>query len=253
MIKSVTFKENYELSLEKESQRRWGVKTYQPTRYSREKKPWDMFTLFKKGLEIKFNPGVNVIVGENGSGKSTLFSLIKDYSGKGWEKMYSVIGTYEDKDEEYYFQNYQKEYDGVLHIDGVITYRNAVYFDAEKDNPVVAIPKMVNPMSKDFLGLTAQLWFAQEESHGESMLPVIDYILKNAKDCVIFMDEPETALSLKNQFWLVKQMIESNVQRDNQIIISTHALGIIQHFDVIFDMETRIWTSREKYIMDIMK
>ena len=253
MIKSVTFTEDYELSLEKESQRRWGVKTYQPTRWTREKKPWDMFTLFKKGLEIKFNPGVNVIVGENGSGKSTLFSLIKDYSGKGWEKIYSVIGTYEDKDEEYYHQHYQKEYKGPLKVDGVITYRTAVYFDAEKDNPVVAIPKMVNPMNKDFVSLTTQLWFAMEESHGESMLPVLAYILQNAKDCVIFMDEPETALSLKNQFWLVKQMIESNIQRNNQIIISTHALGIIQHFDTIFDMETRKWVNREIYIGDMMK
>jgi hypothetical protein len=43
MIKSLTFIEDYELSLEKESQKRWGVKTYKPTAYSREKKPWKMF------------------------------------------------------------------------------------------------------------------------------------------------------------------------------------------------------------------
>jgi predicted ATPase len=89
--------------------------------------------------------------------------------------------------------------------------------------------------------MAAQLWDAQEESHGESMLPLLTYILKNAHDCTIFMDEPETALSLKNQFWLVKQMIESSVINKNQIIISTHALGIIQHFPMVFDMEAREW------------
>lgn len=34
---------------------------------------------FKNGSEYKFNPGVNVIVGENGSGKTTLLKLIERY------------------------------------------------------------------------------------------------------------------------------------------------------------------------------
>jgi predicted ATPase len=250
MITSVTFKENYELSLEKETQKRFPVKTYQPTRYSREKKPWKMFTLFKKGLKIDFREGMNVIVGENGSGKTTLFHLLKGYSGKPIDNM-GLFMNEEYEDEEDYFQKYQKNYKGELKVEGTLNYRNAVYFDAEQDNPVVAIPKMVNPMSKDFVALTAQLWFAQEESHGESMLPVLNYILKNAKNCVIFMDEPETALSLKNQFWLVKEMIESTVTNKNQIIISTHALGIIQHFPQIFDMEAREWVDRETYINNL--
>jgi predicted ATPase len=51
------------------------------------KKPWKMFTLFKKGLTIEFNEGVNVIVGENGSGKSTLFHLIKNYAGTAPDRL----------------------------------------------------------------------------------------------------------------------------------------------------------------------
>jgi predicted ATPase len=253
MINSITFIENYELSLEKEEQKRWGVKTYQPTRYSREKKPWKMFSLFKKGLHIDFNEGVNVIVGENGSGKTTLFSLIKEYTGKGYKKMHSIIGTYEGKDEEYYFQNYQKEYKGVLQVNGVIHYRNAVYFSAEEDNPVVAIPKMANPMNKNFNNMLAELFFAQEESHGESMQPILEYLLQNARGSVLFFDEPETALSLKNQIWLGKEMIRSAKENNNQIIISTHALALINQFHMVFDMEAREWVDRETYVMDIMK
>jgi len=251
MIKSVTFTENYELSLEKDSQERWGVKTYKPTRYTREKKPWKMFTLFKKGLNIEFHEGVNVIVGENGSGKTTLFHLIKQYTGKPIDKLGLAFSEY--KTEEQYFQDYQKDYKGCLKIDGVINYRNTIYFNAEKDNPVVAIPKMLNPGAQNFINLTAELWFAQEESHGESMLPVLQYILKNAKNCTIFMDEPETALSLGNQWWLVNQMIESSVTNKNQIIISTHAYALIQNFNTIFDMETRRWVDRETYINEIQK
>jgi predicted ATPase len=251
MIKSVTFIKNYDLPLEKETQKRFPHKRIKPTKYMREKHPFDIFFLFKKGLKIEFNEGVNVIVGENGSGKTSLFSLIKQYTGKPIDKLGLCFSEY--KTEEEYFQNYQKEYKGYLKVDGVINYRNTIYFDAEKDNPVVAIPQMLNPSDKSFINLTAELFWAQEESHGESMLPVVQYILKNAKNCTIFMDEPETALSLKNQFWLVHEMNRSAKEQNNQIIISTHAYGIIQHFYTIFDMETREWVERETYIMDILK
>ena len=251
MIKSITFTENYELSLEKESQKRWGTKTYKPTKYSREKNPWKMFTLFKKGLKIEFNEGVNVIVGENGSGKSTLFHLIKQYSGKPPDRMDFFVSEYET--EEQYFQNYQKKYKGELKVDGAINYRNTIYFDAEKDNPVVAIPQMLNPNKKEFASLVSQMFDAQEESHGESMLPVLNFILKNAKDCTIFMDEPETALSLGNQWWLVEEMNRSAKEQNNQIIIATHAYGIVMHYSLIFDMETRKWVNREDYIKKITK
>lgn len=250
MLKSITFKKNCEFSLEKKSQKRWGVKTYKPTRYTREKKPWKMFSLFKKGLHIEFNEGVNVIVGENGSGKTTLFSLIKNYSGKPPDRMSFFLSKYEN--EEQYFQNYQKDYNGELQVDGVLNYRNAIFFDGEKDNPVVAIPQMLNPDRKEFASLVSQLFDAEEESHGESMLPVLAYILQNAKNCTIFMDEPETALSLKNQFWLINEMQKSAKERNNQIIISTHALALISQFETIFDMETRQWINREKYINEII-
>ena len=55
MIKSITFKEDYDYLLEKESQKRFKVKTIRPTKYSREKKPYKMFTIFPKGLKIEFN------------------------------------------------------------------------------------------------------------------------------------------------------------------------------------------------------
>ena len=253
MIKSLTFTKNYELSLEKEEQKRWGVKTYQPNRYTREKKPWKMFTLFKKGLTIDFNPGVNVIVGENGSGKSTLFRLIKEYAGNAPDKITMTFGDY--KTEEEYIASHRKHYldYGVLEINGDISYKNVAFFDAEEDNPVVAIPKMANPMEKNFNALTAQLWFAQEESHGESMKPVLEYLLTNAKGGVLFFDEPETALSLKNQIWLSKTLNKSAKENGNQIIISTHALAIINQFENILDMETRMWVNRETYINEMLK
>lgn len=249
MIKSVTFKENYELSLEKEEQKRWGTKTYKPTRWTREKKPWTMFFLFKKGLCIEFNEGVNIIVGENGSGKSTLFSLIKQYAGTAPDRMSRALSDL--KTDEDFIKSHREHYRGELIVDGDISFKNAVFFDAEKDNPVVAIPKMISP--SNMIPMAVNLWDAQEESHGESMKPILEYLLREAHGGIIFFDEPDTALSLKNQVWLGKEMQRSAKENGNQIIASTHALALINQFPMVFDMEAREWVERETYVMDIMK
>ena len=251
MIKKITFPKNYDLPVEKESQRRFKTKWIKPTKYDREKEPYEMFYLFPKNLVIELNSGVNIIVGENGSGKSTFISLIKTYVGKPPDNF--VISFSEYKNEEDYHAHYQNDYNGYIRIDGNVTYKNTIFFNGESDNPLTAIPKMINPGSKDFISLSAQLFFSQEESHGESMIPVLDYILDSAKGgYVIFMDEPETALSLKNQIRLAHKIKRSAEDYGNQLIISTHSMALINEFFTIFDMETRKWVKREKYVEEIL-
>lgn len=251
MIKSLTFIDNYELILSKDTQKRFGYKTVKPTRYSRDKHPYKVFSLFKKGLHIDFNPDVNIIVGENGSGKSTLFSLIENYAGKKPEKLVLIMGGYKNENE--YIKHHRESYKGELRIDGDISYNNTVFFSAEYDNPVVAIPKIANPNSPNFLSLSLEAWSAGEESHGESMTPILEYILTKANNCCIFLDEPDTALSLKKQIWLVKAINKSAKENNNQIFVSTHALALINQFETVFDMETRQWMNREEYINQIIK
>lgn len=253
MITSLKFKEDYELCVGKEAQKRFPVRHVDPTndRYSRDKRPYDMFSLFSKNLLIEFNKGVNLIVGENGSGKSTLISLLKDFTGKPMGKM--LIMT-EYKDDEDYHARYQDSYKGVLEVKGEITFRNTIYFDGEKDNPIIAIPEMANPMSDNFTSLSMQLFFASEESHGESMLPALNYILGEAKGgYTIFMDEPETALSLKNQIYIADKMKTSAETNKNQLIVSTHSLAIINQFETVFDMETRKWVNSKEYVEEMFK
>lgn len=250
MIKSIKFRKTYDLYLEKESQRRFETKTIKPTEHSREKKPYEVFYLFKKGFEIKFKPDINIIVGDNGTGKTTLFSLAKDYVGNKPDNMVLLFGDYENEVD--YFSKYRDEYKGCLVIDGDIHYNNSLFFSAEHDNPVHAIPKMADPMKSNFNALACELFFAQEESHGESMLPILKYILGNAKNMCLFFDEPETALSLKNQVWLARELIKSANENNNQIFVSTHALALINMFNEIYDMETRKWVNREKYVKNIL-
>jgi predicted ATPase len=225
MINKVTFPEDYDLMVEKESQRRFPTKKIVPGKYDRMKNPYEVFLLFQKDAVFNFKPGVNIIVGENGSGKSSLISLIKNYI------------------------EHQSKY---IEVDGDVTTENTIFFDGEKDNPVVAIPGMANPNDSDtYVPLLQHLMFAQEESHGESMLPALDYILTQAKGgYTIFMDEPETALSLKNQISLANKFKMSAGEYGNQLIISTHSLAIIQLFPSIFDMETRQWWKTGKYLKE---
>jgi len=248
MINSITFPERYDLLLEKKTQKRFPYRRVVPKKHDRETKPYVMFDLFPKGLEIEFT-NVNIIVGENGSGKSTLLSLLKNYRGTPFADIFDLHDKY--KDEEDYLARYQNDYKGHIQVDGNLTYKNSVFFDGEKDNPVVAIPNMITPSNMVQMG--AQLFWAQEESHGESMLPALDYILDNAKGgYVICMDEPETALSLGNQIRLANKIKKSASKFGNQLIVSTHSLAIINEFFTIFDMETREWVNREEYINDAL-
>ena len=249
MINSITFPEVYDLLLEKKTQKRFPHRRVVPKKYDRETKPYNMFDLFPKGLVIEFNSGVNIIVGENGSGKSTLLSLIKQYRGTPYGDVFDWNNEY--KDEADYLSRYQEDRKTYVDLHGNLTYKNSVFFDGEKDNPVVAIPQMIKPSNMVQMG--AQLFFASEESHGESMLPALDYILDNAQGgYVICMDEPETALSLGNQIRLANKIKKSAKTYKNQLIISTHSLALINEFFTIFDMETREWVNREEYITDAL-
>lgn len=252
MIHSIKFTEDYWLSLEKKSQKRFRIKTVKPSRYSREKEPYKMFCLFENGFTFDFKKNINVIVGENGSGKSTFINLIRNYAGEFPNKLSLAFHTFKNEDE--YFKDFigkrEKEKD-FFKITGDISYRNTVFFDAEKDNPIVALPKMLNPDQKSFPAMVNDLFCAQEESHGESMIPITDYILDNTKNFTIFMDEPETALSLKNQIRLSKKIKESAEKGDNQIILSTHSLMIIKQFEEVFDMEARKWVNTNDYLKSI--
>jgi len=252
MIQSIEFIEGYWFPLEKETQKRFKIKTLKPTKNSRDKNPYKIFYLFEKGTIINFKEKVNVIVGENGSGKSTLIKIFNDYAGKMPNRLTLALSDFEN--EEKYYQKFielrnTEKYE--FKITGDITYRNSIFFDAEKDNPILSIPKILNPNDKNFPFLANELINAQEESHGESLIPIIDYILDNSINYTIFMDEPETALSLKNQLRFSKKIIESSEKRNNQIIISTHSLLIIKQFDEIFDMETKKWIKTNDYLKSL--
>ena len=179
----------------------------------------DKFCL-KKDLKIDFQP-VTLLVGEQGCGKSTLLSLLQQNS--------EII---------------EVDISDFVKITGVDTF----YFDAEKMNPRTTDLQMFsNPdgTSRGIgMGAAMQSHFM---SHGEVLKEYTVNRIKDAKNCVLFLDEPESALSLRNQFKLAKE-IKNATNNGVQLIVATHCLPIIEHFDKVYSLEHLKWMSSEEFI-----
>jgi predicted ATPase len=169
-----------------------------------------------KPQTFEFKPGINLIVGENGSGKSSLLTLL---AGLHSEVKKEVILTEETI------------------INGVET----MYFDTEKDNP----------RTKD-LQLQADYGYgllSQFHSHGEAMMPII-LAIKGAKNKVIFVDEPESGISLFNQM-KIQSAFKAAEKNGCQIFASTHSYVLIKLAKEVFDMQTLAWVPSETFLSDL--
>jgi predicted ATPase len=161
--------------------------------------------VLEKGFEIKCLD-VNLLVGNQGCGKSTLLKLI--------QKCHSDI--------------YLKMSDYVL-SNGVETF----FFDSEKDNPRVKDPQLfthANGQDKG-IGYGAAL-VSRFKSHGEILQDFIITPILKARDCVIILDEPESGLSITNQFRFISA-IKIALSNNCQFFIATHCYPLIETFTVI--------------------
>ena len=179
--------------------------------YPKVKEEWRKLTLFKKNFEILFNAGLNVIVGENGSGKSTLLRLLTKHD------MYSGVKI---------------EASGEYRI-----------LDFETGNARYSIQP--DPEGPNYVRDIASLWFVQEESHGETLSKQFRAVMDCDGICVM-LDEPETALSIPNQYRYWDMLKEK--AKTNQIIMITHCKTFIENADYVFDMTTHAWMSGHEYI-----
>lgn len=180
-----------------------------------------------KRFEIDNLLDVTLLVGDQGSGKSTLLSLLGDNDTDKLDITLSDYAKYK----------------------GVKTY----FFDSEKMNPRTADPHSYStPMGQDigigFGGAVA----ARFESHGEVLFDMVVGRIKQASDCLIFFDEPESGLSLRSQFKLIDNINEA-VERNCQFIIATHCLSLIQKQEKVYSMEHKKWMISSDFIETQMK
>lgn len=171
----------------------------------------------KTGLEIECSH-VNLFVGNQGTGKSTYLKLMQQ-NHKDLKISLS----------EYTLKN------------GV----NTFYFDTEKDNPRVNdLQKYSSPSGENVgigVGGALSCFF---QSHGEVISDFVLNPLLNSKDCVIFIDEPESGLSITNQFKLINA-IETAVNNGCQLFIATHCYPLIEKFNVISLEHNEIMCGKE--------
>lgn len=175
---------------------------------------------FKKGFI--FEPKqLNLLVGDQGTGKSTLLMGIRDQDD--WLR--------------FDLSKYTMQH-------GIETF----YFDSESMNPKMASDhNYYNADGTDKgIGLGNKL-MTHFESHGETMKKLTVDLLPTAKDYIIMLDEPESALSIRNQYNLVKA-IKTALDNNCQIFIATHSLPIIQSFKEVFSLEHNKWMGSNDFI-----
>jgi len=149
---------------------------------------------------------VNLFVGKQGCGKSTMLRLMQQNHTDLKIKLSDIA-----------IKN------------GVQTF----FFDSEKDNPRMKNPEEFTKANSESIGIGfGNALVSKFRSHGEILEKFIITPLLNAKDCVIMLDEPESSLSITNQFKLINT-IQTAVQNNCQLFIATHCYPLIERFNVI--------------------
>lgn len=161
---------------------------------------------FNKGDHFEFRPGLNLLVGDQGCGKSTLIACMCNDQSSEWD----------------------------LDVDPV-EYR---FLDTEKQNP-----RTIGDLNyaKD-VGFTIASKFM---SHGQTLLPMVE-ACKDMKGYILFLDEPEAALSIRSQIKVANAIAEA--AKHNQVIACTHNPYIIRKAEQVLDLERKIWTDPEEFI-----
>jgi len=161
---------------------------------------------------------INLFVGNQGCGKSTILQLLQK----------------NHKDIEITLSDYVKK-------NGATTF----YFDSERDNPRIKDPELFTKPNGENIGIGfAGAMMSRFQSHGEILEKYIINPLLKAKDCIIFLDEPESGLSITNQFKLIKT-IKKAAKNNCQIFMATHCYPLILEFNVISLEHSELMTGKE--------
>jgi len=182
------------------------------------------YRCLKKGLTITFK-GITLLVGDQGSGKSTILESLHR-CGSGEKRVINLTLTE------------KATKNGV----------QSFYFDTEKHNPRLKDPQYYSTPNggSTGIGYTSAIQ-SRFQSHGEVLKAFTVNAIKKAKDCIVLLDEPESALSLRSQFDLVKAIADAS-ERNVQFIISTHCLPLIESITHVYSVEHLCWMGSREFI-----
>lgn len=182
-----------------------------------ESKITEDYRCFKKGEIFTFDPEITLLVGDQGSGKSTLLSAL--HSMENWLTI--------------------KLSEQCL-SEGCSTY----FFDTEKMNP---------RMQQDLSGILNQNVYKQHiyshfRSHGEVLKDWLINPLKNAKNqnAILFIDEPESGLSIRSQYQLLKEIKKQ--KKNKQFVIATHSIIFMEEIGKVLSLEHKKWMDTKDFL-----
>lgn len=216
---------------------------------------------FKEGETFEFRKGVNLLVGDQGCGKSTMLHVMMyedtEYNGVAKIKRSPFMGDYVFLDtEKHNPRNLAGESGGRTDIAAV---REFLIYSKEVANAAPEWCEQSNDFMKKWMekfgGEKAQLdnhLISKFKSHGETLLPMLQQFI-DKKSGLIYIDEPETALSMRSQYKFV-EIVKSAVEKKNQIFIATHSRIVIEELASIMDepavlsLEHRQWMSPKDFI-----
>ncbi len=174
--------------------------------------------VFQEGMSFTFTPGVNLLVGDQGCGKS---SLLKAIRGCGVKLPLSDRDWFKEP------------------VADVVTDRSSecFKFDFEYDN--------IRTKSNFGENVAFQVQ-SYRHSHGETNQGILGNLV-GAVDSILFMDEPDMALSVRSILGLVEKF-KTWTKDGNQIIAAVHNPLIIKSFPLVLSLEHGQWMSSQDFI-----
>jgi AAA domain, putative AbiEii toxin, Type IV TA system len=171
----------------------------------------------EEGFEIKDLLPINLLVGDQGCGKSSILGLLQRHEGLDIK---------------------------MQHNNAV----NSLFFDFEHMNPrVIEDHELSNPDGSTRLFGVGEKLASKWRSHGETLKHYSIDGLNRMEDTVVLFDEPESSLSLRNQYELVKACKKA-AENNCQLIIATHCLPLIESQEFVYSMEHKEWMPSKEFI-----
>lgn len=177
------------------------------------------YRCFHAGQVLRFEAGVNLLVGEQGTGKSTLIGLLRDrFAGKFKAELSHRV------------------------MDVVMEQCYVRWLDFEKDNP----------RTQAEIGIhDAFLLGSMSVSHGQTMLAMLnglEQVLQETPDrTLLLLDEPDMALSIRSVHDLAR-LLQRAGDEGHEVIAAVHNPIVIASQPRVLSLDTGEWMSSEQFI-----
>lgn len=174
---------------------------------------------FNARRALRFQAGVNLLVGDQGTGKSSLIRLIREAA-----------------DDRSFIRERARE---VVKLE-VVNPAPLWSFDFEKDN------HRTRSEFGESIHFQVAAMFA---SHGQASMPIIEQALAGpeAHAGLVLLDEPDTALSPRSARRL-GQLLAEHAERGGQSIVAVHNPIVIASQPKVLSLEHKRWMGSEAFL-----